>query len=507
MDVKVEQADCTEFETPLLTVKIFQNEPELIGPVAKLDEKIGGSIANLIERGDFAGRAGQTAVLYPASGKVGAERILLIGLGPRSDANLETLRRGAGTAVKEAMRLRVKQLASLLHHAELTTDTISPESAGRAVAEGAVLGAYTFREMKSAPPESDPAPVELKDFVILEKKKDKAKEIREGVRQGSIIGKAENRARTLGNLPGNVATPEYLANTAREIARSTGLECTVLGKKELEKEGMRTLLAVSHGSVQEPRLIILEHRGGKKGEKPVVLLGKGLTFDAGGISIKPASGMEDMKFDMSGGAAVLGAMQGIAELGVKANVIGVVPSSENLLSGAALKPGDIIRSHLGKTIEIINTDAEGRLLLADALSYLRRFEPAAVVDAATLTGACVVALGHQYTAVLGNNDSLVEEVRSAGERSGESVWQLPMPVEYKDLLKSDYADIKNSGGRAAGTITAAWFLREFVGEFPWAHLDVAGTAYGDGKLSYQIKGSTGVPTRIFIEWVLSRAGK
>ncbi len=507
MDVKVEQADCTEFETPLLAVKIFHNESDLVGPVAKLDERMGGAISEVIARGDFAGRVGQTAVLYPPAKAVGAERVLLVGLGKREGADLETLRRGAGTVVKEAMKLRVSAVASLLHHAELITEAITPESAGRAVAEGAVLGAYTFREMKSGPAESEPAPVELQAFIVLEKKKEKAREIEEGARIGSIIATAENRARTLGNLPGNVATPEHLAETARSIAEKTGMKCTILGRKELEKEGMRTLLAVSRGSEQEPRLIVLEHRGGKKDEKPLILLGKGLTFDAGGISIKPANGMEDMKFDMSGGAAVLGAMQGIGELDVKANVIGIVPSSENLLSGAAMKPGDVIRSHLGKTIEVINTDAEGRLILADALSYLRRFEPAAVVDAATLTGACVVALGHQYTGVLGNDDSLVEEVRAAGERSGEHVWQLPMPDEYKELLKSDYADIKNSGGRAAGTITAAWFLREFVGDFPWAHLDVAGTAYGDGKLSYQIKGSTGVPTRIFIEWVLSRARK
>ncbi|HET7276139.1 MAG TPA: leucyl aminopeptidase [Longimicrobiaceae bacterium] len=506
MDVTVAKTDCTEFKAPLLAVKIFQDEPELIGPVAKLDDKMGGAISEVIRRGDFAGREGQTSLLYPASGAIAAERVLLVGLGPRSDLDLEKLRRAAGTAVKEAMKLRVGGLASLLHHAELVADRISPEAAGRAVAEGAVLAAYTFREMKSGPGEGEPPIVELSDFVVLEKKEQKAAEIEKGVRTGSIIARAENRARDLGNLPGNVATPSYLAETAERIAKQHGMKCTVLGRKELEKEGLETLLTVSRGSDQEPKLIVIEHQGGKKGDKPLVLLGKGLTFDAGGISIKPANGMEDMKFDMSGGAAVIGAMQGIGELDVAANVVGIIPSSENLLSGSAMKPGDIIRSHLGKTIEVVNTDAEGRLILADALSYLRRFEPAAVVDAATLTGACVVALGHQVTALLGNNDGLLNEVRAAGERSGEKVWPLPMPADYKDLLKSDYADIKNSGGRAAGTITAAWFLREFVGDFPWAHLDVAGTAYGDGKLSYQAKGSTGVPTRIFVEWVLARAG-
>ncbi len=252
--------------------------------------------------------------------------------------------------------------------------------------------------------------------------------------------------------------------------------------------------------------MVLEHRGGADGEKPLVLVGKGLTFDAGGISIKPAAGMEEMKFDMCGGAAVLGAMHAIGELGVKANVVGIVPSSENLLGDRAMKPGDIFRAASGKTIEVVNTDAEGRLILADALHYAKRFDPVAILDAATLTGACVIALGHQATGMMGNDEALLEEVRAAGERSGERCWPLPMYDEYRDQIKSDYADIKNSGGRPAATITAAWFLREFVGDVPWVHLDVAGTAYGDGKLSYLTKGSTGAPTRLFVEWVLSRAG-
>jgi leucyl aminopeptidase len=238
----------------------------------------------------------------------------------------------------------------------------------------------------------------------------------------------------------------------------------------------------------------------------VVLVGKGLTFDSGGISIKPALGMEEMKFDMCGGAAVLGAMQAVAELELPLNVVGIVPASENLPSGAALKPGDIIRSHLGKSIEIINTDAEGRLILADALSYARRFSPAAVVDVATLTGACVIALGSHSCAVMGSDDRLIEELRRSGERTGERAWPLPMHREYREALDSDYADIKNSGGRPAGTITAGWFLREFVDGFPWAHLDIAGVAWGDGKLPYQRKGATGSPTRLLVDWVVSRSG-
>jgi leucyl aminopeptidase len=282
------------------------------------------------------------------------------------------------------------------------------------------------------------------------------------------------------------------------------MRCTVLGREQLEEAGLKALLAVAQGTAQEPRLIILEHRRGKPGDRPLVLVGKGLTFDAGGISIKPSAGMEEMKFDMCGGAAVLGAMEAIGELGVPLDVIGVVPATENLLSGTAMKPGDIIGSHLGKSIEVVNTDAEGRLILADALSYIRSFDPAAVVDVATLTGSSVIALGAQSSAVMGNDEPLIAELRIAGDRTGERIWPLPMHQEYREQLKSDYADIKNSGGRPAGAITAAWFLREFVGDFPWAHLDIAGTAWGEGKLSYQSKGATGVPVRLFVDWVLSR---
>jgi leucyl aminopeptidase len=505
MRVSVEQVDCTEFETPLLAVKIFEGEADLVGPVAKVDERLGGRIADVIARGDFTGREGQTLVLYPERDSIPAERILLVGLGKRDRLDLERLRRAAATAARQAARLGVQRFASLMHHAELVSERIAAGDAARAVTEGAILSDYRFDEMKSAAKEGEQEPTRLEEMVVLEKVEEKAVAIREAVRVGSALASGEMLARRLGNLPGNIATPSFLAETAEGIARDHGMEVTVLGPAALEDEGMHALLAVAQGTDQEPRFIVLEHRRGPEGEKPLVLVGKGLTFDAGGISIKPAQGMEEMKFDMCGAAAVLGAMKAIGELGVEANVVALVPSSENLLSGAAVKPGDVIRSHLGKTIEVINTDAEGRLILADALSYARRYDPAAVVDAATLTGACVIALGHTASAVLGNDEDLIGELRAAGDRVGQRMWPLPMFDEYRELLKSEYADIKNSGGRAAGTITAAWFLRDFVGDFPWAHLDIAGTAYGDGKLPYQSKGATGAPARAFVEWVLARS--
>jgi leucyl aminopeptidase len=308
----------------------------------------------------------------------------------------------------------------------------------------------------------------------------------------------------LQSRPGNLATPSLIAQEAERMAGAVGLEVTVFDEARMAAEGMHAILAVSQGSEQEARLVVLEHKGGKTGDPPLVLVGKGLSFDAGGISIKPAAGMERMKFDMSGGAAVIAAMQAIAELGVRANVVGIVPSSENLPSGSAVKPGDVIRTLAGKTVEVINTDAEGRLILADALAYGARMKPAAMVDCATLTGGVVVALGHHAAAVLGNDDELIDQVIDAGEKAGQRCWELPIWEDYKRQLDSETADLQNVGGRDGSTITAACFLSEFVDDVKWAHLDIAGTAYGDGTAPYHRKGGYGLPTRLLVEWVRSR---
>ncbi|HEU0016179.1 MAG TPA: leucyl aminopeptidase [Longimicrobium sp.] len=485
---------------PLLVLPVFQ-DGERDAAFTALDGALGGQLAALAARGDLKGEHGESVLLYPPAGALAAERLLLVGIGKAAELTPERLRRAAGTAAKQAAKSRAASLAFVL-----PASSFGEGDAARAAAEGLVMGAYDFRELKSPKPDAPP-PVELAEAALLLADGADEGAAAEGARLGEVLGRAANLARTLANLPGNVATPTYLGETAQRIAGERGMTATILGPREMREEGMHALLAVSAGSDQEPRFIVLEHRGGAEGEKPLVIVGKGLTFDAGGISIKPAQGMEDMKFDMGGGAATIAAMQAVAELGLKANVVGIVPSSENLLGGSAMKPGDVIGSHLGKTIEVVNTDAEGRLILADALSYARRFDPAAVLDAATLTGACVIALGHAATGVMGTDQALVDEVIAAGERTGERCWQLPMYEEYREQIKSDYADVKNSGGRPAGTITAGWFLREFVGDFPWVHLDVAGTAYGDGKLPYLTKGSTGTPTRLFVEWVMSRAAR
>lgn len=497
MKISVFAAGSTRPAAALLVVPVLEGD-EQDAAFRTLDEALSGHLSTLLSRGDAEHAFGETTLVFPANGAGGAERVLLVGLAKGAEVTGERLRRAAGAAARQAGKSRVSSLAFALPASALPV-----AEAARAVAEGLVLGAYDFRDLKSQP-EDKPAPVDLEEATIILPADADEGAAAEGARVGEIVGRAENVARQLGNLPGNVATPTYLGQTAERIGGEHGLTVTVLGPEELRAEGLNALLAVSQGSEQEPRLIIMEHRGGPEGQKPLVIVGKGLTFDAGGISIKPAAGMEDMKFDMCGAAGTIAAMQAIAELGLPINVIGVVPSSENLLGGAAMKPGDIIRAHGGKTIEVVNTDAEGRLILADAISYAKRFDPAAMLDAATLTGACVVALGHTATGVMGNDEALVQEVIRAGEATGERCWQLPMFDDYRELIKSDYADIKNSGGRAAGTITAGWFLREFVGEWPWVHLDVAGTAYGEGKVPYLTKGATGVPTRIFVQWVMDR---
>jgi leucyl aminopeptidase len=494
MQVRFLAIDALEHDTPLLAVGVPEGTTEPVGLLAGIDDATGGAVRRALESGDLKGRTRDEVLLYGSGG--GPERFALLGTGKAEDLNAEQARRFAARAVRSAERMGQERLAIWLAGSE----GLGGADLGQAAAEGATLASWRFTELKDAAAEEEPRTdvVEV-DFLGA------PEDVGEGVRVGHVIARAQNFARTLQARPGNRATPSLLAEEAERMAAERGLGITVLDEAKLRAEGMHAILAVSRGSEEEARLIILEHKGGKEGEAPLVLVGKGLTFDAGGISLKPASGMEDMKFDMSGGAAVLGAMQAIAELGLEVNVVGIVPSSENLPSGAAVKPGDVIDTLAGKTVEVINTDAEGRLILADALAYGAGLSPAAMVDCATLTGAVVVGLGHHAAGVLGNDESLVQELRDAGERSGERCWPLPLWDEYKKQLESETADLKNVGGRPAGTITAACFLSEFVGDTPWAHLDVAGTAYGEGKQPYQRKGGYGFPTRLLVAWVRGRA--
>jgi leucyl aminopeptidase len=481
------------YATPLLALAVPQGE--LPPSLTALDKAIGGGLARLYASGDFGGKKDEVALLHPTGP---AARLLLVGLGKPADLSRAILRRAASAAAKRARLIGVA--TGGFHLVPEGAGSLSWREAGQVIAEGLGQGAWFFAEMKLPPEEKKPT---LDRFEILAP--GNTAEVEAGHVIGAAIAAGQTFTRGLQVLPGNVCTPAYLGKTAEELAGRHGFAATVLDLAAIKKEGMGGLLCVAQGSAEEPRFIVLEYQGGTGA--PVVLVGKGVTFDTGGISIKPAQNMEEMKYDMSGAAAVLGAFETLGRLKPKVNVVGLIPSTENMPSGTALKPGDVVKSHFGKTIEIINTDAEGRLILCDALSYARRFKPACVIDAATLTGAIVVALGHTASGLMGTDDALVEEIRRAGDRAGERVWPLPLWDEYRDLVKSDIADVKNSGGRPAGSISAGWFLREFVNGYPWAHLDIAGTAYTDREDAAVVKGPTGVGVRLFTEFVLSRVAQ
>ncbi len=461
-----------------------------------LDKGTGGALARVLSSGDFVGKKDEVAVLYPTGP---AARVLLVGLGKPDEIDRATIRRAAAIAAKRARSIGVPRAA--FHLPAESRGKVAPEEAAQAIAEGLAEGAWQYNEMKRRDEESKKPQLERFDILLP----GSSSAIRDGQRLGAAIGAGQTLARGIQVLPGNICTPTYLANVARDLAQRHGFEITVLDKAAIVREKMGALMSVAQGSAEEPRFIALEYKGAEG--PPVVLIGKGVTFDTGGISIKPAQNMEDMKYDMSGAAAVLGTFEALGLLKPKVHVVGLIPSTENMPSGTAVKPGDVVTSHLGKTIEIINTDAEGRLILCDALSYARRYQPAAVIDIATLTGAIVVALGHTAAGVMGSDEQLVEEVRAAGEKAGERVWPLPLWEDYRDLMKSDIADVKNSGGRPAGSISAGWFLREFVDGFPWAHLDIAGTAYTDREEPTRVKGPTGMGVRLFTEFVLARGDR
>ncbi len=483
--------------TELLAVGVYRGESP--------PEPLAGAAAPAVESGDFSGKEGETVLLY-GNGGLSAARLLLLGLGERGSFTLEKLRRAAATTAKKARDTGLRE-AVLVPPVSEGADV---RSAAQAAAEGAALGLYRFTRYKtrgsggSEGQEDGAADRELERFDLASADGNSAEALAQGAATGAATGAAALLARDLANEPASTATPEYLAETARGISARYGMETTILDRAAIEQEGLRGLATVGRSSSQEPRFIVLEHRGGGD-EAPVVLVGKAITFDSGGISIKPAAGMENMKFDMGGGAAVLGTMEAVGALGLPLNVVALVPATENLPAGDAYKPGDVLTLHSGTSVEVISTDAEGRLILADALSYARRYSPAAVVDCATLTGACIVALGRHASGLMGNDEDLVAEVQAAGETAGERAWPLPLFEEYTEQIKGDTADIKNAGGRNAGALTAGAFLKEFA-DYPWAHLDVAGTAFGDtSPNAYTPKGASGNPARLLVEFLQARA--
>ena len=482
--IRANKAAPNEVNTPLLAVGLYRDE----GAPQSLDEATEDALSS-----DFSGKMGETALLYPKDA-IAAGRLLLIGLGDRSSFTHEKLRRTAATVAKKARSLKLSEASFAL----TVPDNSDAEEAALAAAEGAALGLYRFTRHKTG--EEDNRELEAFDLLLDDSSDEEAAS--RGADIGTKLAAATLLARDLANEPSNTATPEYLAETARGISDRHGMRLTVLDRAGIEEEGLTGLATVGRSAVNEPRFIALEHRKGGDAA-PIVIVGKAVTFDSGGISIKPSGGMEDMKFDMSGGAAVLGAMEAVGAMELPINVVALVPSTENLPGGGAFKPGDVLEMHSGKTVEIISTDAEGRLILADALSYARRYEPSAVVDCATLTGACVVALGNHASGLMGNDEDLIAEVQTAGETAGERAWPLPLFDEYTDQIKGDTADIKNSA-RPAGALTAGVFLKEFA-DYPWAHLDIAGTAYGKKGSAYTVKGATGTPARTLVRFLMGRA--
>ena len=480
--------DPARLATPLLAVALPADKP-VPRSLGALDRALGGGIARAVRQRDFKGNRDETLMLF-TSGR-GPQRVLLIGLGASPDPAAVT--RAAMLAGRRGNSLGVQRMAFWAEGLE----GVALENA----AIGLSAGSWEFGELKTMPPVRE-RPKKLVGATICVTN---ARSATAALANGVAVAEGQRIARKLAMMPGNLCTPAYIASTARDIAKRHRLKVRVFGRREMRRLKMGSFLAVAQGTPQDPKFIILEYKGGRRGDAPVALVGKGLCFDSGGISIKPADRMEMMKFDMSGAAGVLGAMEAIARMKLKVNVVALVGSTTNMPSGTAMNPGDVVRASNGKTIEIINTDAEGRLVLADVLAYAAHFRPQAVVDAATLTGAVTVALGNTTMGVLGNDQGVVDEVLAANKRGGEPGWQLPMWPEYKDLIKSDIADIKNSGGRGAGTITAALFLAEFAQDYKWAHLDIAGTAYSETDLVVLPKGPTGVPVRTLVEFVRGRA--
>jgi leucyl aminopeptidase len=489
MEVKADARPFYEIECDALVVAMFEGEKPEEGVLAEIDKRAGGVIASLVETGEFKGKSADSAYIHNP-GEMKARRLLLLGAGKQEEFTADSVRKMAGTA---ARTLRGKKARSF---ALLRRSGLPIGESAQAATEGALLSLFEPDKYHT----SDKTENHL-ETILLAAANDDPDELKNGIERGRVIAEAANFAREVINEPSNVMTPTELARKAEETAKSYGLELEVLEEAEMKDLGMGSLLGVAQGSAEPAKLIVLRYTPKTASDETIAIIGKGVTFDTGGISIKPSDGMEKMKYDMAGGATTLGAMRAIAQLKPSVNVLGVVPAVENMPGGRAQRPGDVVRSMSGKTIEVINTDAEGRLILCDAISYARKLGATKIVDLATLTGAVSIALGDVYVAILGNNQEWIDQVMAASKRAGEKLWQLPLTSEYREQIKSEIADIKNVGGRKAGTITAAYFLREFVDDVPWAHLDIAGTAWNENGKSHLAVGPTGVCVRTLVSLV------
>lgn len=496
MEYPLKSGDPAKLRTACLVLGVFSKR-NLSEPAITVDRASKGFLSRILKKGDIDGKSGQFLMLYDVPG-IRAERVLLMGLGVKKDFDLSAYRKAmakSATILNESHTTEAANTLSLVEPQESSVYTLMRESVTTIEEQ-----LYRFDQCKSDVEEIK-RPLKKMGLFIGDRRS--AKRAEQAIAHGCAIARGTSMAKNLANLPGNICTPSYLAKQALSLGRqSPSLKVKILDEKQMDALGMGALLSVSRGSRQPAKLIVMEYKGGSDKSKPVVLVGKGLTFDAGGISIKPSAGMDEMKYDMCGGASVLGTMAACVEMELPINLVGIVPSSENLPDGDANKPGDIVTSMSGQTIEILNTDAEGRLILCDALTYAERFNPAAVIDIATLTGACVVALGAHASGLMGSNDALVDELLAAGECSGDRAWQLPLWDDYQEQLDSNFADMANIGGKGGGTITAGCFLSRFTKKYKWAHLDIAGTAWKSGSQ----KGATGRPVPMLSEFLLKRCG-
>jgi len=500
LETKVRIGDISKTRADTILLGIFEGVKKLSGDLDKIDNALDGEVAKLIKQGEITGKLSETAIIH-SLGKMPAGRVAIVGLGKSKELTPDTIR----IAISDACRILKKKGAK---HVDITlvgagVNKIIPQVAAEAIVEGALLGLYKFNRHITKKSE----PGEIKGIVLIDRESKNKPAMQRGVNTGKILAEAANLARDMVNEPSNFMTPTIMAEEAREIAEKQGLAIEVLERKQMKEMGMGALLGVAQGSEEPPKFIVLKYLGKTTKTIDIALVGKGITFDSGGISLKPSDNMGDMKSDMAGAASVIAAIGAIAQFKPKVNVIAVVAATENMPSGTALKPADVLTAMNGKTIEIISTDAEGRVILADALGYANKQGAKRIVDIATLTGACIVALGDVATGAFTNNQALLDKVMAASNDVGDRIWQMPTFDEYKEQNKSDVADLKNTGGRKGGAITAALFVGEFAEKTPWVHLDIAGTGFLDKPKGYYCKGATGVPTRALIKLVLSLAAK
>jgi len=498
LQIKVIVGDIAQVEADAIVVNLFEGLKQPGGATAAVDKVLDGAISNLISRGEIKGKFGEVGIIHTL-GKLPTRIVAIVGLGKQQDFNADRIRGVAGEFCRALRKLNCRKIATIVHGGGV--GGIDPELSAEAIVEGSLLGLYNFGKYKK------PEYGDVEEMLIVAREEDKVPALEQGSQRGRVIAEAANLARDMVNEPSNYMTPTRIAEVAKEIADRHNLEFKVFDSKDMEAMGMGGLLGVAKGSNEPPKLITLSYKGDEHSEEALGFIGKGITFDSGGISLKPPEGMAEMKDDMAGAAAVIAALGAISQLKPKINVTAIVPATENLPSGTALKPGDILRIMSGKAVEVISTDAEGRLILADALSYAVKQGLSPLVDLATLTGACHIALGSLYSGAFTNDQALMEKVLQAASRAGEHIWQMPMPEEYKEQIKSDIADVKNSGERYGGAITAALFLAEFVDNTPWVHLDVAGTASSNKEGGYTVKGATGAGVRTLVELALLLAAK